>query len=94
MLEMNHLQKKRKALQISQENGLMIHWSMRIWIKYREWEVQWKLLEQPDLCALLNRGHVAKNYHWISVIYSNHKLETMLDQSFKWVSLIAVDAAQ
>lgn len=57
---MNHLQ-KRKVLQISQENGLMIHWSMRTWSKYREWEVQWKFLEQPD--SLLNRGHVVKNYH-------------------------------
>lgn len=32
--------------------------------------------------------------HWIPVIYLNHKLETMLDQPFHWVCLIAVDAAE
>lgn len=51
--------RKRKVLQISQENSLMIHWNMRIW----EWEAQWKFLERPDLCLLLNRGYVVKNYH-------------------------------
>lgn len=93
MLEVNQLPKKESIANLLRKwfDDPLAHENL----KYREWEVQWKFLEQPDLYPLLNRGHVVKNYHTLDISdLPNHKLETMLDKSFKWACLIAVDAAR